>query len=60
MVNDYIVDEVRKIREELAEECKFNLHKAGEMIRKRQKELSMQGWKIINKEELEKRQLIEK
>ena len=49
MGNDYIVDEVRKAREKLAEECKFDLHKAGEMIRRHQQE---GGRKIVNREDL--------
>ena len=52
MWNDYIVDEVRLAREKLAEECGFDPHRAGEMIRKNQAERKKQGWKIITKEDL--------
>jgi hypothetical protein len=52
MNNDTIIEEVRKAREELAKECGFDLHKAGDMIRKHQKYYKKRGWHIVTKEDL--------
>jgi len=50
MWNDYIVEEVRKTREKLAEESSYDLHKAAELIRAHQK---ASGLKIITKNEMD-------
>ena len=38
MIDDPVVREIREIRRKLSEECGHDLHRFGEMIRKRQKE----------------------
>jgi hypothetical protein len=50
MWDDYIVEEVRKTREKLAEESGYNLHKAAELIRAHQKESGVQ---VITKNEMD-------
>jgi hypothetical protein len=48
MWNDPIVEEVRKARREIANECGNDIHKLAKMIRKKEKERKKQGWKFVN------------
>ena len=54
MWEDPIVKEVRKAGAKLAEECNYDLHELGEMLREHEEEYKKQGWKLTTKEELEK------
>ena len=48
MWNDPIVDEVRKARKEIADECGNDIHKLAKAIREKEKERKKQGWKFVN------------
>jgi hypothetical protein len=48
MWNDPIVDEVRKARRKIANECGNDIHKLAKMIREKEKERKKQGWKFVN------------
>jgi hypothetical protein len=50
MKDDYIVEEVRRTREKLAEESGFDLHKAAEVIRAHQKD---SGFVVVTKNEMD-------
>ena len=54
MVNDPIVEEIHKIREEMAKEANYDLHTMCERLRKREKE-SKAKFVSLDKEELSKK-----
>lgn len=47
MWNDPIVDEVRKARKEIANECDNDIQKLAKMIKEKEKERKKQGWKFV-------------
>lgn len=59
MWEDPIVKEVREAGAKLAEECNYDIHKLGELLRKHEEEYKKQGWKFVTKEELEKMKIME-
>jgi len=52
MLDDIIVEEVRTVREKLAEEYDCDIHKIGLMIKETEEEHKKEGWKIANKKDL--------
>jgi len=58
MFKDIIVEEVRMIREKIAKEYDYDIHKLGLMARQLQEECKKQGWKIVTKEDLDKDRII--
>ena len=60
MWQDYIVDEIRKNREQILIENNYDLTKLRVFQEQGLKELKRNGWKIITKEQVLKQRQIEK
>lgn len=50
MFEDIIVNEVRSVREKIAEEYDYDIQRLGLMAKQLQQEHKKQGWKIVTKE----------
>ncbi len=46
-MNDEIIDEVRAVKEALAEESGFNIRRIAEEIRKSEAQSELEGWKHV-------------
>ncbi|MCL2346969.1 MAG: hypothetical protein FWC50_01780, partial [Planctomycetaceae bacterium] len=55
LVENEILDEVHAVREALSARFEYDVHKLGEYLRSRRKELEEQGFRFVSKEDLEKR-----
>ena len=57
MFIDSIVEEVRKIREKLAEECGFDAHKISEKLKINTELSKKNGLKIVSKKDMESKRI---
>lgn len=44
-----ILDEIRKVRNEHAEECGYDVHRALEQMRAESEQLKAEGWRVIDR-----------
>jgi hypothetical protein len=44
-----ILDEIRKVRDEHAEECGYDVHRAFEQMRAETELLKAEGWRVIDR-----------
>jgi len=44
-----ILDEIRKVRDEHAKECGYDVHRAFEQMRAETKQLKAEGWQVVDR-----------
>jgi hypothetical protein len=44
-----ILDEIRKVRDEHAEECGYDVHRVFEQMRAESEQLKAEGWRVIDR-----------
>ena len=49
MMEAEILDEIRKVRDEHAEECGYDVHRAFEQMRAESQLLKTEGWRVIDR-----------
>jgi hypothetical protein len=47
MTNE-ILDEIRRVRDEIARECDYDIHKLSQRIREGTEKLKAEGWKVVS------------
>ena len=48
MKHNEILEEIRRVREEIASESKHDIHAMAEAAREREARLAAQGWKLVS------------
>jgi hypothetical protein len=46
-MNNEILDEIRRVRDEMARECDYDIHKLSQRIREGTEKLKAEGWKVV-------------
>jgi len=54
-IENEVLDELHAYREALAARFDYDVHKLGEYLRSRRKEIEAKGFRYVSKEDLEKR-----
>jgi hypothetical protein len=44
-----ILDEIRKVRDEHAKECGYDVHRAFEQMRAEEEHLKAEGWRVVDR-----------
>ena len=44
-----ILDEIRRVRDEHAKECDYDVHRAFEQMRVETEQLKKEGWQVVNR-----------
>ncbi|MCU0785614.1 MAG: hypothetical protein MUF81_16535 [Verrucomicrobia bacterium] len=47
MKTNEILDEIHRVREEIARECDYDVHKLFERMRQRTEKLKAEGWQVV-------------
>jgi len=47
MKTNEILDEIHRVREEIARECDYDVHKLFEQMRQRTEKLKAEGWRVV-------------
>ena len=47
MKSNEILDEIHRVREEIARECDYDVHKLFERMRQRTEKLKAEGWQVV-------------
>lgn len=47
MKTNEILDEIHRVREEIARECGYDIHKLFEQMRQRTEKLKAEGWQVV-------------
>ena len=47
MKTNEILDEIHRVREEIARECDYDIHKLFERMRQRTEQLKAEGWRVV-------------
>ena len=55
LTENEVLDEVYAVREALSARFDYDVHKLGEYLRSRRKEIEAKGFRYVSKEDLEKR-----
>lgn len=48
-MNNEILDEIRKVRDEHAEECGYDVHRAFDQLRAETERLKDEGWQVVDR-----------
>jgi hypothetical protein len=46
-MSNEILDEIRRVRDEMARECDYDIHKLSQRIREGTEKLKAEGWKVV-------------
>lgn len=52
MMETEILDEIRKVRDEHAKECGYEVHRAFEQLRAETEQLKAEGWRVVDRSDL--------
>jgi hypothetical protein len=48
MKTNEILDEIHRVREEMARDCDYDVHKLFERMRQRTEKLKAEGWQVVD------------
>ena len=49
-MSNEILDEIRRVRDEIARECDYDIHKLSQRIREGTEKLKVEGWIVVSPE----------